>query len=346
MPRPHVQDLRVVRDLTRELSVWSGGASAMESLLPPLTELLGARTGATYGVDEADGGFRLRFVNATGDVHPGYASVFERVLAGARRGTARRFGFFDPDRPEAWQRNKVLDFHDLEARGLMGLPAMGEAGRAMGIAMEGQLRVLVCDGPHLLALVGLYRTEPWQPRERRLLARLVPGVARRLGLERALGSSRLLEAAFGAAMEGIPGVAFVLDARGHIVHANAAGEAALDSGTGDLRLALEEAAASPRAPSRFRLTPVVAPGAPRHFLAIGRTGATSRALAASAAERWSLTPRQALVLAWLVEGATNARIGAELAISERTVEVHVAAIMGRAECHTRAMLIAAVLRQQ
>lgn len=45
----------------------------------------------------------------------------------------------------------------------------------------------------------------------------------------------------------------------------------------------------------------------------------------------------------LAKGHSNACISAELGISERTVEVHITAIFDRAQCASRAQLVAAVL---
>ena len=83
-------------------------------------------------------------------------------------------------------------------------------------------------------------------------------------------------------------------------------------------------------------------GAPYH-LAIGSAPTEMGALSAAAAARWGLSSRQSGVLAWLVRGATNARIGAELGISDRTVESHVAAIFAKAQVATRSELTAQVL---
>jgi DNA-binding CsgD family transcriptional regulator len=92
------------------------------------------------------------------------------------------------------------------------------------------------------------------------------------------------------------------------------------------------------------MTPLVSRGAPAQFLAVARVTNDARARCATAARRWELSARQAEVLAWVVDGASNARIAAELGIAEGTVEAHVTAIFARAEVASRAELIAVVLR--
>jgi DNA-binding CsgD family transcriptional regulator len=56
--------------------------------------------------------------------------------------------------------------------------------------------------------------------------------------------------------------------------------------------------------------------------------------------RWKLTPRQTEVLDLVGRGLTNRTIAATLAISESTVEFHLATIFERAGVETRAALIA------
>jgi DNA-binding NarL/FixJ family response regulator len=60
----------------------------------------------------------------------------------------------------------------------------------------------------------------------------------------------------------------------------------------------------------------------------------------------ALTPRQAAVLAKLVEGKSNKEIARELAISDMTVKVHVTAILRSLGVVTRAQAIVAVRGEQ
>jgi LuxR family transcriptional regulator, regulator of acetate metabolism len=56
---------------------------------------------------------------------------------------------------------------------------------------------------------------------------------------------------------------------------------------------------------------------------------------------WRLSPRQADVLGGLVSGLSNADIAGQLGCRPRTVETHVAAILQRADAHSRLELVAA-----
>ena len=72
-------------------------------------------------------------------------------------------------------------------------------------------------------------------------------------------------------------------------------------------------------------------------------GSAKRLRVNQAARRWSLTRRQEQVLGLMAAGATNARIAANLNISERTAEDHVAAVLLRSGVATRMELLSALL---
>jgi DNA-binding NarL/FixJ family response regulator len=338
------EDLRSIAEMEHDLAVWSDGESPLAHGVTLLRELTRSRSTCAYNLVERGTGFQVGFLHGDG-VPEGKTRA---MLDGVLRESKRRYGFFDPDRPEPSQRNRALTFAQLAARGSVpqDSSAIGRA-KTVGVDMTEQLRILVCDGPALLSLVAVYRPEPWTLRERAILQRLVPALRRRLVLDRTLAAAPLAFAALDAAMEAIASAAFLVTEGGDVVQSNAAGRAAIGARSGDVRRALLEAIAASargRESLTFQLTRVVTTGSPVHLLAVARAAATTRDLAVSAAARWGLSPRQANVLSWLVEGATNARIGAELGISERTVEVHVTAILARAQCLTRASLIVAVLR--
>ncbi len=92
------------------------------------------------------------------------------------------------------------------------------------------------------------------------------------------------------------------------------------------------------------MTRIVAAGAPPYCLAIRRADPSTDTLVPRAGERWSLSRRQLDVLAWVARGARTSRIGAELGISDRTVEDHVAGILEKAGASSRAEVMSMVLR--
>ena len=188
-----------------------------------------------------------------------------------------------------------------------------------------------------------FREEPYTARDKRLLQHLVPALARSLKLDRLIATSACVRAALDVAMDAIAAPAFLLNAGGVPVHANAAGRQAIDRDPCGTRLALRTAVRAPGRAAGLSLTRVECGGGAPYHLAIGSAPTEMGALSAAAAARWGLSSRQSGVLAWLVRGGTNARIGAELGISDRTVESHVAAIFAKAQVATRSELTAQVL---
>jgi DNA-binding NarL/FixJ family response regulator len=58
------------------------------------------------------------------------------------------------------------------------------------------------------------------------------------------------------------------------------------------------------------------------------------------ARRWGLTPRQSSVLLLVAEGASNRTIAERLACSEKTVELHVSALLAKTRTVSRSQLVA------
>jgi DNA-binding CsgD family transcriptional regulator len=334
-----------IGDIEHALAVYVvGGPPALTQVLAPLREMLHLELTVAYGVEEVGGEFRLSFAEAEGGCG---VAVVRKVLGGFMGGRwVEGLTAFDHRRPERWNRNRVLVYEDLARRGIRSTPTSEVALPKLGVHVSQQLRVLVCEGPSLLAWVGGFRNvrdEPYTQRDRRVFGALVPFLRMRLALERTLASAGPTRVALEVAMEAIAGPAFLLTDLGTPILANGAGRAELDADPLALRTKLADAVRTTRS-EEFRVIPVRSPGCPLRHLAIGRTTPRVRSLAHAAARRWGLSARQQQVLGWLVEGASNARVGAELRIAERTVETHVTAILGRAQVGSRAHLIAEVLK--
>jgi DNA-binding NarL/FixJ family response regulator len=67
----------------------------------------------------------------------------------------------------------------------------------------------------------------------------------------------------------------------------------------------------------------------------------ARARLPTVARRWGLTPRQSSVLLLVAEGASNRSVAEKLACSEKTVELHVSALLAKTRSQSRAQLVAA-----
>ena len=149
--------------------------------------------------------------------------------------------------------------------------------------------------------------------------------------------ARIAPAALDAALAALPAPAFLVRAPGTVLRANARGRALLAAEPERVLAALrDDTAHGPLAPVRYLLQGTA------HFLAVlpdVEDQAARRAPALSA--RWGLTPRQTGVLALVAEGDTNRSIARRLGCSEKTVELHVSALLAKTRCASRSQLVAA-----
>lgn len=147
-----------------------------------------------------------------------------------------------------------------------------------------------------------------------------------------------------AALAAIGAAAAIVDEDGRVIEANAEARELLASGIGLPSIPVESRTA-PQGELHWTVRPVETPPEDaREYLLVRRADGELllKAQVGVAADRWSLTRRQREVLGMLVEGQSNLAIGAALAISLRTVEVHVTALLEKAHCVSRSALAARV----
>jgi DNA-binding CsgD family transcriptional regulator len=215
--------------------------------------------------------------------------------------------------------------------------------QAMGIAGWDQLRVLLCDGPALVAWVGAYRVDAFDEEARASIQAIVPALQWRLQLE---GWS-VRSAALGAVIEAIPTPAFLLRDERTVLHANAAGERMLEEEGVALLEVLSRHARAKVATPGVHVTPVEASGLGRVCLVVLEGSSivdAQHARVSCAAKRWGLTSRQCAILLEVSQGASNRAIAASLGISARTVEQHLTTIFEKAQVETRTELVVRALR--
>jgi DNA-binding CsgD family transcriptional regulator len=218
------------------------------------------------------------------------------------------------------------------------------ASSLLPLGLKDTLRVLVCDGPALLGNVGFFWPEGKSAtsRHKRLLQALTPLLRERMIVERVMGDAPLWFAALEETLAQLGSPAFIVGPGGAVLHANASGRELLDRERGALTREIAEAVRG--APTRFRSSCLRARGCLPHYLLVAPQEDPYKVKVALAAKHWGLTPRQAQVLALLAEGKGNKTIAATLGCAESTVELHVTAILERAQVATRAEVIVAVWR--
>ena len=311
-------------------------ASAMPAVLDELRGLLDARTCA-YDWEMVDGRLRVGAMRFFGDSR----SVDEvRAVIDRRSAAGTYSGLYDRVRPEPRQRNAVLALGDVErlVRVPRGSWRHNPTFAELGWDGFDQLRVLICEGGSLLAWVGGLRQHDFGAREKQILSRLVPSLRHRLGVERQLHRAALTASALAAALEAISAPAFVLDGAGHVLHRNAAGAVLVET---DAEVPEALRACARGLPSPHARTRITAPGVRDHWLVIARAerGGDPARLALATA-RWGLTAKQARVLSHVAQGHANKTVAARLGCADNTVELHVTALLARAEAESRAQLVA------
>ncbi len=357
----------LLRELEALLAGLEPGREVLPRLVEALREGLNAERTVAYGLDVGPEQYLASFCHGAGFTFS--SGVLHDTLNAFLPTLDNPWGYFNPARPEAAQRNRALLFrpvaeHETEETPLydvrtgawrkLGISAQEQARvrarvsthagallQKLGLERMFLLRTLVCDGPSLLAWVGAFRAEPFNPQEVRLLQALTPALQRRLGLEVRLREAGLLTAALEAALEALPQPAYVITSAGRAVHANTAGRARLERASRSITAELRRLARGEPVAEDLSLTPLRTPGLAPHFLIIDR-GANAHAFARvqALAGRWGLTAREAEVLERLVQGETNKAISARLGCAERTVEVHVTHVLGKAQVESRSALIA------
>jgi DNA-binding NarL/FixJ family response regulator len=141
-------------------------------------------------------------------------------------------------------------------------------------------------------------------------------------------------AALGAALEAIAAPAFVVKMPCTVLHSNTRGRALLRAERERVLAALRSAA-QPRV-ARFPVKGMV----DHHVVVLPDVEGDVRARLAAVASRWGLTPRQSAVLALVAQGEPNRTAAAHLGCSEKTVELHVSALLAKTRCTNRAQLVA------
>jgi len=315
----------LARDLIEALDRAPVSARPLPEVVTQLPALLDAEQACAFLVRSEGGIHRLEFFHGAG-MPAGIKPAFERWLPHA----PKRFAAYDPARPDPRQRNLALRSRDVLALTGVTAPAVNRSFLPrFALSESDQLRVLVCEGPSLLAWVGALRARPFSRDEQRLLAALTPALQRRLALERLTGE-------IGDALEDVPAAAFVLGGAGAVLHANAAGRALLERD----RKAVEDRLATARkgncpgvrvarllADGELRLAILMTPGDPAPLVEVVRLD-------------WRLTPRQAQVLQLVARGMSNRAVAAQLSCAESTVELHVTALLEKSGCESRARLVA------
>ncbi|HEX8706582.1 MAG TPA: LuxR C-terminal-related transcriptional regulator [Myxococcaceae bacterium] len=355
----------LIADLQGVIDTLKPGVDVLPQLMGLLREGLGAERMVAYGVDVAPEHYQASFCHASGFPQPEGALL--ETLNGFLRQQPNPWGYYDPAKPPAAQRNQALHFrphaevetgaplYDAreEAWGRLGIAPEEQARvrervstgaltlyRQLGMEQMFQLRALVCEDQALLAWVGALRSEPFTPHEQKLLQDLMTPLRRRLQLDLRLREAGLLGTALEAALEALGQPAYVTTATGRVVHANRVGRARTARSARHLEESVRRHVSGEASPETT-ITALRVPGLATHYLVVDRNvDARNDARVRVLAERWGLTARECDVLENIIQGASNKAIAARLGCAERTVEVHVTHVLSKSQVESRSALIA------
>jgi DNA-binding CsgD family transcriptional regulator len=328
---------RTARIVVDALAHYSLDGDNVQVALEALRELLDTDKVVLYSLEPRPQSDDLQIARhaAVSVPDPGWRTTFDDYLTG--RGVA--WGAYNAISPEPSQRNRVLDTSQIDVL---------TQGRQRGIAQvvfkrlgalgNDAMRVLVCDGPSLLAWVGILQPQKTTARQRALFEHVVPAFRKRLAFDRTVSETALASGAVVAALEHVSGAAWLLGPGGRVDHANTAAHARLENDRTGTLAALARCVAGIPEP-RFTVMAVRGGGGRAgHVVVEALTRAETHGIP-RAVSRLGLTPAQTRVLERIARGASNAAIASELKVAERTVEAHVTAILEKAQVPSRAALI-------
>ena len=279
-------------------------------------------------------------------------AFFQELSRGVRAG---ELGFaFSLGTPEQAQRDRAILFHSARNALALGhreqrrlgftsaayrkqlapLARNVELHDRHGIADHAQLRILICDGPQILAYVNTLSARPITHRQQRLFRATTTLLRRRLVADHRLAQAQLAHRGLAAALEAIGRSGFIVDARGVPLHANVLGLAFLDAER-DARAQFRDAIADRS--RTFDVVRLSEPGTPPQYLLIRRVPDLAHAAAAIALE-YKLGDRAREILLLAVTGDTTKSIAAQLAVAENTVDYHLTRLFRRFGVRSRVEL--------
>jgi hypothetical protein len=208
---------RIEADAPPILSVLSG----------VIAEHVGADFDASYGLESIDESDHVTFTHASREAPDALSARFRAVVASSRRPWRRA-----PERVPAREQNRVMLWDEvlrtLKVRA-EEQPIVRDVLHPLGVGR--QIRVVLCDGPSMLAFVGAFRGRgrDFNERERGRLRALVPALRRRLLFERQMGDMHMLTSALECVLEQLGAPVLLVHSHGRVRHTNCAGKAWLAS---------------------------------------------------------------------------------------------------------------------
>lgn len=331
---------REIEDVLARVGFERDREASLDSAVSAMAETIGARAAVLYSLEPRGVGLRVQQFHAHGFPR-GFLPLFNEYLADKTVG----WSAFNPLSPEPSQRNLVINWAPLR-RGREHARSATERDlypRA-GFGGWGTTRVVVCDGPQMLAYVGLFDPGTADARTEQILRRLIPAIQARMRVEHLLLRPALHEATLDQILEELGTAACIANQQGHVLAANTLARDLIARDARDFRDRLRSAIRSRHAGVAFRIVDIAARGSQPLYLALDRhlaRDANARALWNAA--RIGFSPKQTRVAVLVAQGFSNRAIALRLSIAERTVEAHVTAMFDMSGVASRAALVAILM---
>jgi DNA-binding CsgD family transcriptional regulator len=335
--RPDATRARQVRDLRIALSSAPfHGATALDSHITEIRNVLRADVAMAYGVVDAGDHVELAFMHGSGAVDPRH--IRERFGHWLRSFPGRTgWAAYNPLHPERQQRNRVV------GTGHLRTPIAQQLYPLIGLDGNDCVRVLICEGATFLAWVGIYTDRTIRRWQRMALGSLVEPLRKRLVAERKLARYTATRGALDALLACTPNAAFLVTGN-EIEAANDAARRTLRADRKGTVAGVRDAVRGETAASLYDAILLDRCGEQCSYLILdrARSGPMHLASAAAAQTRFGLSVRQTEVLERVLQGMSGPEIARALGISPNTLEKHFAALYERVGVHTRAALVAHV----
>jgi DNA-binding CsgD family transcriptional regulator len=250
------------------------------------------------------------------------------------------FAAYDPFSVQSVQQNRALDTRRLFALETGAKSRHDKLYAALKSQQTQQVRVLICEGPRLLAWLGALREEPFREDEVELLQRSVEPLRRHFSVQRQLARRGMQRGLLESLLDALDQPAVFFSARGVVEFENLrARELLAQPGGRELFGSLRRAVVARRAHPAFTLAPLR--GFPGYTLALYTrhhkllTGALEKARTL-----WQLTARQTSFLEHLAHGLSNKEIAARVGCAEVTVEKQLTHMYRTSGARSRTELLA------
>lgn len=335
-------DRERVSEIAHELkTVRLHAPSSIASILPALRELTEFESIGTYSVRNRTGRWEIERYDAVGMMREAEPLV-RRLFA-----TVDEFPlYYNPITPSKAQRNRVIDARAWIEQSCPGTwensAVCTRVLRPFNAQHHSQPRALLCNGASLLGWFGGIDPRAPTPRQIYILSLLIEPMRWRLDAEQRLREGAYLRVTLDAAFARIGAPAFVVTGDGVVREANPAGQDLLARNPSAVMAELREVVATRASNDRVELLPIH-DGHQNMWIAIASVPSTDARVTAcieACKRKWALTRRQQEVLALVARGRSNASIAAELECVERTIELHVTALLDRAGVNSRSALVA------